>query len=94
LIAQIVRISHGFTSNGLVGVHLNSHLKCQNWSRYLRYWPALLVLAILAHPIVHITLGQAWDEACPLVQILSVAADFCLPDIVTFAVLVAMGANR
>jgi O-antigen/teichoic acid export membrane protein len=58
------------------------------------YWPALIVLAILAHPIVNIALGQAWDEAVPLVQILSVAAIFWFPNILTFPVLVAMGANQ
>jgi O-antigen/teichoic acid export membrane protein len=58
------------------------------------YWPALIVLAILAHPIVHIALGQTWDEAVPLVQILSIAAIFWFPNILTFPVLVALGANR
>ncbi len=58
------------------------------------YWPALIVLAILAYPIVHIALGQAWDEAVPLVQILSIAAVFWFSNILTFPVLVAMGANQ
>jgi O-antigen/teichoic acid export membrane protein len=58
------------------------------------YWPALIVLAILAYPIVHVALGQAWDEAVPLVQILSIAAIFWFPNILTFPVLVALGANR
>ncbi len=58
------------------------------------YWPALIVLAILAYPVVHVALGQAWDEAVPLVQILSIAAMFWFPNILTFPVLVALGANR
>ncbi|WP_114428209.1 oligosaccharide flippase family protein [Phyllobacterium bourgognense] len=58
------------------------------------YWPAVLVVAILAHPIVHVALGQAWDATVPLVQILSVAAIFWFPNILTFPVLVALGANR
>jgi O-antigen/teichoic acid export membrane protein len=58
------------------------------------YWPAQLVLAILAYPIVHIALGPAWDGAVPLVQLLSLAAIFWFPNILTFPVLVALGANR
>lgn len=58
------------------------------------YWPALVVLAILAYPIVHIALGSAWDEAVPLVQLLSLAAILWFPNILTFPVLVALGANR
>lgn len=58
------------------------------------YWPCLLCMAILAHPIVDITLGQAWDEVAPILQILSVAAIFWFPNILTYPVLVALGANR
>ncbi|CAN7612793.1 oligosaccharide flippase family protein [Phyllobacterium sp. LjRoot231] len=58
------------------------------------YWPAVLVVAILAHPIVHVALGGAWDGAVPLVRILSISAIFWFPNILTFPVLVALGANR
>jgi O-antigen/teichoic acid export membrane protein len=58
------------------------------------YWPAQIVVAILAYPIVHVALGQAWDEAVPLVQIVSIASIFWFPNILTFPVLVALGANR
>jgi len=58
------------------------------------YWPALIVLAILAYPVVHIALGPSWDEAIPLVQLLSLAAILWFPNILTNPVLVALGENR
>lgn len=58
------------------------------------YWPAQLVLAILAYPIVHIALGPTWNEAIPLVQLLSLAAVLWFPNILTYPVLVALGENR
>nr|WP_281410121.1 oligosaccharide flippase family protein [Phyllobacterium myrsinacearum] len=58
------------------------------------YWPAALVMTILAYPIVHVALGPSWTSAAPLVQIFSLAALFWFPNILTFPVLVAMGANR
>jgi len=58
------------------------------------YWPALLLLAILADPVVHIVLGPNWTAIIPLVQILSVASVFWFPAILTYPVLAAIGANR
>ena len=58
------------------------------------YWPAQLVLAILAYPIVHLALGPAWDEAVPLVRFLSVASVLWFPNILTYPVLMALGANK
>ena len=58
------------------------------------YWPAVLVVAILAHPIVHVALGQAWDAASSACANPVVAAIFWFPNILTFPVLVALGANR
>lgn len=58
------------------------------------YWPATLAMAILAYPIVRIALGPQWSETAPLVQIFALAALFWFPNILTFPVLVAMGANR
>ena len=58
------------------------------------YWPAVLLLAVLADPVVRIVLGPNWDAAVPLVRILSVASVFWFPAILTFPVLASIGANR
>ncbi|MFD1981399.1 oligosaccharide flippase family protein [Mesorhizobium newzealandense] len=58
------------------------------------HWPALLVLAVLAHPIVDIVLGHQWTEAAPLVQIVAVALLFSFSFELNYPVMVAMGAIR
>ena len=57
-------------------------------------WPALIVLAILAHGLVLILLGPQWVKTIPLIQIMAIAA---LPTFMTdlaFPVLVSLGAMR
>lgn len=54
-------------------------------------WPAVLVLAVLAEPIVLLLLGPSWLEVAPLVQILGPAAIFALPIGLQYPVLVAVG---
>jgi O-antigen/teichoic acid export membrane protein len=58
------------------------------------YWPALLLVALLADPIVHTVLGPRWTETVPLVRIMALAALFWFPAILTFPILAAVGANR
>lgn len=58
------------------------------------YWPALLLLAVLAEPVVAIVLGPDWGEVVPLVRILSIASMFFFPVILTRPVLMALGHNR
>ena len=55
-------------------------------------WPALIMLALLAHPIVSALLGWRWLEAVPLVQILSGALLFSFPVLLQYPALVALGA--
>lgn len=57
-------------------------------------WPALLVLAALAFPIVDVLLGSQWRSTVPLVQIIAVASlwSFCFE--LNYPVLVAVGAVR
>lgn len=57
-------------------------------------WPALVVLSILAHPVVHIVLGQGWGEAVPLVRVIAIATMFSFTFELTYPVLVATGAIR
>lgn len=57
-------------------------------------WPALVTLALLAHTLVAILLGQQWMQTVPLIQIMALAA---LPSFATelaFPLLVAVGAMR
>ncbi|MBB5702844.1 O-antigen/teichoic acid export membrane protein [Ochrobactrum daejeonense] len=58
------------------------------------YWPAQALLALLAHPAVTIVLGPDWSEAAPILAILSLACLFWFPVILTYPLLMALGANR
>ena len=58
------------------------------------YWPCLLGIAVLAHPAVNLALGDNWSEVVPILQILATAAIFWFPNILTYPVLVALGANK
>ncbi|WP_274425393.1 oligosaccharide flippase family protein [Chelativorans sp. YIM 93263] len=58
------------------------------------YWPALILLAILAHPVVNFILGHSWAEAVPLVRIMALASLFFFPVILTHPILMALGLNR
>jgi O-antigen/teichoic acid export membrane protein len=55
-------------------------------------WPALVVLAVLAHGLVSIVLGAQWLPAVPLIQIMSIAALPSLATELAFPVLIAVGA--
>lgn len=57
-------------------------------------WPALILMALLAHPIVALLLGRQWMEAAPLIQIMSVALMFSFPVTLLYPSLVAAGAIR
>ncbi|MBE0530356.1 MAG: oligosaccharide flippase family protein [Rhodospirillales bacterium] len=58
------------------------------------YWPALTMMALLAHPIVHLVLGRQWDAAAPLVQMIAVANLAWFPVVVTQPILMAVNAMR
>ena len=58
------------------------------------YWPALVLLALLAHPVVGLLLGPQWLEVVPLVQIMALASMAFFPAILTSPILLAMGATR
>lgn len=57
-------------------------------------WPALLMLAIVAHPVVIIILGSQWTESVPLVRLIALATLFSFPGWLTFPMLVAIGQMR
>ena len=58
------------------------------------YWPALILLALLAHPVVFLILGRQWVEAVPLLQLMAIAGVAWFPVTLTSPVLLAVGANR
>lgn len=58
------------------------------------FWPALVVIAILAGPIVDILLGHQWTSTVPLIQIIAIAFLFQLPSSIANSVQIAAGAIR
>jgi O-antigen/teichoic acid export membrane protein len=58
------------------------------------YWPAQVLLALLAYPIVSLILGKQWLGVVPLLQIMAVAGLAWFPVMLTSPVLLAVGANR
>ena len=57
-------------------------------------WPAQVIVAILAHPIVLVLLGSQWTGAVPVVQIIALALMFAFSAELNYPVLIAMGAVR
>jgi O-antigen/teichoic acid export membrane protein len=57
-------------------------------------WPALIMLALLADPVVRIILGAQWGEVPALVRPMAVAMMALAPAFMTFPVLVAAGRVR
>jgi O-antigen/teichoic acid export membrane protein len=55
-------------------------------------WPGFLLVAILAHPIVTLLLGEQWVDAVPLVQIMALASLFTFSGALNYPILVAIGA--
>lgn len=58
------------------------------------YWPALLMMAILAHPIVDLLLGPKWAGVVPLVQIMALSWMFAFSNDLSYSVLVSLGGIR
>jgi O-antigen/teichoic acid export membrane protein len=57
-------------------------------------WPALVVLAILAHPVVLALLGDQWLSVVPLVQVLAFASLLAFTAELNYPVLVSLGAMK
>jgi O-antigen/teichoic acid export membrane protein len=57
-------------------------------------WPALVVLAIVAHPVVLVLLGNQWLGIVPLVQVLALASLFSFTAELNYPVLVSLGKMR
>jgi O-antigen/teichoic acid export membrane protein len=57
-------------------------------------WPALIVLAFLAHPVVQILFGAQWFAIVPLIQVMAIATMFSFSFELNYPVLLAMGAVR
>ena len=57
-------------------------------------WPALLVLAIIAYPVVDVLLGHQWHAVAPIAQIMAIASLFSFSFELNYPVLVSLGAVR
>ncbi|WP_247028940.1 oligosaccharide flippase family protein [Ancylobacter crimeensis] len=57
-------------------------------------WPALLLLACLAHPAVLILLGGQWESIVPLVQIIALGLLAAFPNVLAYPLLAASGGIR
>ena len=57
-------------------------------------WPALIMLALLADPVVRVLLGPQWGETGPLVRMIALATMALAPAFLNFPVLVAVGRIR
>jgi O-antigen/teichoic acid export membrane protein len=69
----------------------NSYLQAIEYVTAVQ-WPALILLAILAHPTVEILLGRQWFATVPIVQILAIALLFSFTAQLDYAVLISIGA--
>ena len=58
------------------------------------HWPAMIILALLARPIVLILLGHQWLEVAPLIPIIGPALMLALPMGIQYPVLAATGGIR
>lgn len=58
------------------------------------YWPAMVMLALLAQPVVALVLGSQWLEVVPLVRILAPALMLAVPIVLQFPILVAADGVR
>jgi O-antigen/teichoic acid export membrane protein len=57
-------------------------------------WPALILLAIMAGPIVWLLYGPQWREATPVVQVFALALLFNFPTALNYPAQVAAGGIR
>jgi O-antigen/teichoic acid export membrane protein len=58
------------------------------------YWPAQILLVLLAQPVVLILLGQQWLAVVPLLQVIALASLAWFPVTLASPVLLAAGATR
>lgn len=58
------------------------------------HWPALVLVAILAEPIVAVSLGAQWMEAAPLLRLMALGSLALFPALLTWPMLVAVGRVR
>lgn len=94
LASSISVVFSRFSSEARSGGDLKTHYLNALTYTTVVHWPALCVLAILAHPIVVFLYGEQWLEIVPLVRIAAVAALFSFSFGLNYCVLMAVGAIR
>jgi O-antigen/teichoic acid export membrane protein len=57
-------------------------------------WPCLILLALLAHPVVSVLMGDQWLSIVPLVQVIAIATLSTFPVQLTYPVLASTGQIR
>lgn len=57
-------------------------------------WPALMMLALLANPVVHVLLGSQWGTVPDLVRVMAIAMMALAPAFMTYPLLVSVGRIR
>ena len=57
-------------------------------------WPALMLVALLAQPIVAVVLGDQWQAAAPLTRVVALGTMALTPAFLTFPLLVSLGRIR
>ncbi len=80
---------HAREGGDLKDVYLRGHAMMSAFQ-----WPALVLLAALADPVVRVLLGAQWEATAPLVRLIALATMALAPAFMTFPVLVAMGHIR
>jgi O-antigen/teichoic acid export membrane protein len=58
------------------------------------FWPAMILIAILAKPIVDVLLGSQWIAAVPIIQLIAVALLLQLPASIANSIQIAAGGVR
>lgn len=57
-------------------------------------WPAMVCLALLAHPVVLVLLGSGWLDAVPIIQVMALAMLLNIPPGLVYPTLAAIGGVR
>ncbi len=73
-----------------IGVPFRRMLACMT----AVHWPAMVCLALLAHPVVLVMLGERWTDAVPIVQTMALAMLLNIPAGLVYPTLAAVGGIR
>lgn len=81
----------GFAAHARTGVSLKRPYLAAAANLTSVHWPGLVMVALMAHPLVNLMLGDQWAKAIPLVQLMTLSTLMYFPIPLMFPVLVASG---